>query len=362
VTGPSFAVVCTTIGDGSFLKDYAKALEGADARMFVIPDRKTPAPLYAAVEDYRASGLRVDCPDLNEQTAFLARLGAPEGMFPWDTDHRRNVGYLMACESGADIVISVDDDNLPREGWLEGHTVVGAGSRKLWAAGHDGTEPVFWNPLDLLGADSEPRLWPRGFPYPQRGKCHGWAELMRCDVAVNTGLWLGSPDVDAITRLALNPQVHAEPSGSTVLGANMWAPVNSQNTAVRREVIPAYYFFRSPRFGDIYQGYLAQACAKHLGHTVRFGTPVVRHERNDHDLLKDLEAELPDMLILDRWLDWLTAASPEGGSYGEAYESLSHQMQDHIGGTGSYTPGQAGRLHHMAMNMRDWLKLCERIG
>ena len=355
-------IVCTTIGAGSFLKHYAAALAGAEdrARIIVIPDRKTPAALYAAVAETRAAGIRVECPDLNEQEQFLASLGAPAGMFPRDTDHRRNIGYLMAWRDGADIMISVDDDNLPGQQWLGEHAVVREPRGRHLVMG---SPDNWWNPCTLLDSFS-PRIWPRGFPYWPR--ILDWTEtrirdFQECEVAINAGLWNGDPDVDAITRLALRPTVAAS-GGSAVLAADNWAPVNSQNTAVRRDVIPAYYFFRSGRFGDIYQGYLAEACAKAMGHAVSFGTPVADCSvRNDHDLLRDLQLELPDILILDRWLDWLTAQKPGGGSYAGAYESLSHALNEHAADP-AYSLQDAGRLHYMASDMRRWLTLIRTIG
>ena len=52
-------------------------------------------------------------------------------MFPRDTDHRRNIGYLMAWRDGADIMISVDDDNLAASS--------GSGSMPLFASRVAGT-------------------------------------------------------------------------------------------------------------------------------------------------------------------------------------------------------------------------------
>lgn len=360
MTGPAFAIVCTTVGPGAFLKHYAEAVAEASDRvtMIVIPDRKTPAALYAAVDEYRAAGLKIECPDLNEQEQFLASLGAPAGMFPRDTDHRRNVGYLMAWRDGADIMVSVDDDNLPGERWLYEHTQVALGPAEH--ANLVGCDSGFWNVCELLKFQPK-AVCPHGYPvrprgYPYRKGCEHAVlgrpcEPATCDVAINAGLWLGDPDVDAIARLVVAPHA-VKLFASVVLEPDTWAPVNSQNTAVRREVIPAYYFFRSGRFGDIYQGYLAQACAKAMGHAVRFGTPVVRHERNDHDLLRDLELELPDILILDDWLDWLTSLKPAGGGYADAYQWLAEGMLE---------------LHNpvfpsMGMQMRSWLKLIRAIG
>jgi hypothetical protein len=350
-------IVCTTIGDGSFLKHYAAALAGAEdrARMIVIPDRKTPAALYAAVAEARSAGLNVLCPDLNEQEQFLASLGAPAGMFGWDTDHRRNIGYLMAWRDGADIMISVDDDNLPGEGWLAEHEIVTAppaGHEVI--SGRDG----YWNPCTLVWNYA---FWPRGYPYSHRWRFETPARSRESrEIAINEGLWAGDPDVDAITRLAMQPETDML-DGSEILAPDTWAPVNSQNTAIRRDVIPAYYFFRSGRFGDIYQGYLAQACAKAMGHSVRFGTPVVTHARNDHDLLRDLQLELPDILILDGWLDWLTDVAFAGGTYAGNYEYLSGMLRNHAE-FGATSADAKRTFHSMASQMTQWLRLIRTIG
>jgi Reversibly glycosylated polypeptide len=362
MTGPSVAVVCTTIGDGSFLKHYAQALEGADARMFVIPDRKTPAALYDAVRAAEREGMRITCPDPITQAQFTLSLGAPDGFFPWDTDHRRNVGYLMAYESGADIVISIDDDNLPipglRYNWLGAHEhALTAGSMPAVSS-----DTGFYNPCEDLGIKNGP-VWPRGYPYGKRGEAVTTHELVPCKIAINAGLWIGDPDVDAITRIALHPQsvLPTTGPGPAMLAADTWAPVNSQNTAVRRDVIPAYYFFRSGRFGDIYQGYLAQACAKAMGHSVRFGTPAVRHERNDHDLLRDLQLELPDILLMDGWLDWLTWLKPEGSTCAEAYGWLAGELREHAK-FGAVSADAKKTFHSMASQMHQWLTLIRKIG
>jgi hypothetical protein len=337
------AIVCTTIGDGSFLKSYVPVLAGRDVTMIVVPDKKSPASLYEAAGQARHEGMQAWCPPPEVQGTFLDRIGTPTGFFPWNTDHRRNVGYLMAYESGADVIISIDDDNLPRHGtWLDEHVtaLTCTGNAQVVTAGRG-----FFNPCDVLDC-GEITPAARGLPYRSRG-APAYTPCVMQGAAISEGLWLGDPDVDAVSRIALHPEATWLKAASIVLGPRTWAPVNSQNTAIRREVLPAYYFFRSPRFGDIYQGYLAQACAKAAGHDVRFGTPLVRHERNDHDLLNDLDKELPDMLRLDDWLGWLTEQRPAGG-YAESYAMLADGLQREGYGL-------------MADEMRTWLTLCRRI-
>src|SRR3954453_10573109 len=72
---PTCSLVVTTIGRGEFLADYfdavrrERALERVD--VIVIPDRKTPAALYERCAEFARKGLRVECPTIEEQDAYL---------------------------------------------------------------------------------------------------------------------------------------------------------------------------------------------------------------------------------------------------------------------------------------------------
>ena len=356
-------VVCTTIGDGSFLKHYAREITDSWAqhrvRMIVIPDRKTPPALYEAAAGARAEGISILCPDPGEQEQFLASAGAG-GMFPWDSDGRRNIGYLMAWRDGADIMISIDDDNLPAPGWLKEHEVVAAPPADHDMAGSE--DGGFWNPCNLL-ASHPAGIYARGYPYSRRRQYPlNLRRQERCEVAVNAGLWIGDPDVDAITRLAAHPVTTAL-AGSRVLAKGTWAPVNSQNTAVRREVIPAYCYFESAkRFADIWQGYFAQACAQHLGHHVRFGTPAADCSvRNDHDLLRDLALEYDGIMMADQVLDWLTGVKLSGSTYAEAYECLRGELLGYVSGD-ALSQRAHGLMYDVTVRMGDWLNVIHAIG
>lgn len=97
---------------------------------------------------------------------------------------------------------------------------------------------------------------------------------------VNAGLWLDDPDVDAITRLCndiVATEFDARPAcfcavhcllaltfwsrytrdSSYVMANGTWCPFNSQNTALHRDLIPAYVL--SPLIGrmdDIWARYI----------------------------------------------------------------------------------------------------------
>ncbi|SCG59227.1 hypothetical protein [Micromonospora halophytica] len=371
-TLPRVDVVMTTIGDGAaFLSAYRTLLGRIDAsdrvRIVIIPDRKTPASLFETVEQARRSGLDVVCPTVAEQDAMLAALGAPT-LVPYDSDNRRNIGYLMSWQSDADFLISVDDDNFPVDDqFFAAHAVVAAGPRPARVVSADSG---WWNPCDQLAVEPMP-VYPRGFPYAHRTPTPTTERTETVDVRINAGLWLGDPDVDAITRIAVRPDVTAMPAPAVVFDTDTWAPVNSQNTAVHRDALPAYYFPRMgyrhhgqeiDRYADIFSGYFVQACAKHLGHAVRFGDPLAMHARNEHLLLRDLQQELTAIALLEDVLAWLPGCKLDGDTYTEAYLSLSYQLQDAVEGMSGrlWTHELRGFVHQMAHLMRQWIGVLQR--
>jgi Reversibly glycosylated polypeptide len=374
MVAPRIDIVMTTIGNGrAFLEAYSKLAGDYSAervRIIIIVDRKTPATLFDACHSARMKGLRIISPSLAEQDQLLARLGAPQ-LVPYDTDNRRNIGYLIAWMSSADIVISVDDDNLPLSAdFLNEHAIVASGAHSARMV----SDPSgWWDPCAML-AVTPIQVYSRGFPFAARDVVGVPVErAATADVRVNAGLWLGDPDVDAITRLAVHPKASAVTRVEAVLGADTWSPVNSQNTALHAEALPAYYFPRMgyrlgdqrfDRYADIFSGYFLQACCKHLGHAVRIGTPIVNHQRNMHSLLRDLREEMYPLTLLEDLLPWLRECRLEGTTYAEAYQSLSfhlHEAAESMNGA-VWTDQVRGFLHQMAHLMRQWLVVLERAG
>jgi hypothetical protein len=365
---PRFAIVVTTIGNGGFLDIYAAKLaeEGLLDRttMIVIPDRKTPSGLRDAVARARAAGLDTRCPDLDEQDAWIDRLGAIRDFIPWDSDARRNIGFLMAYAQGADAIVGIDDDNLcdlPGP-WLAEHAIVAKA-----AAAHDTTrsDSGWYNPCQLL--DTVPAgIYPRGYPYAQRGASPGLTtETLHGRIDVNAGLWLGVPDIDAFTHLASPVEARALRGAQVVLHPDSWAPVNTQNTAIRRGAMAAWWFarmgatvntLRIERFGDILSGYFLIACARHLGGLVRFGTPLVSHRRNPHDLARDALHELPGIWMMEDILAWLQEHRLSGATYAEAYLALADGLEALARGRPSafWTASAADFLTATASGMRAW--------
>ena len=371
------SIVLTTINDPRVLDDYLANFSRYghidDVRVFLIPDKKTPPEAYTRCKDLTRRGLNVVCPSLDEQEEFLGRVGFPAHLVPYNSDNRRNIGYLMALEGGDGIIISIDDDNYPRqdEDFFAEHSIVSAGALEAEAVN---TASGWFNVCDLLELDRPGVTYPRGFPYFAR---HATPQVTRvrtaADIHINAGLWLMDPDVDGISWLTAPTHALSLKGGSLVLGDKAWSPINSQNTSLRRECIASYYFLKMDyqlngipidRYGDIFSGYFAQACVRHLNGDIRVGSPVADHRRNSHNYMKDAASEWGCIVMLEDILAWLPEARLSGGTYHEAYVSLSHELQEAAERfSGSiWTDAARGYFHQAAFYMRKWAAACERLG
>jgi len=375
-------IVVTTIFEPAWLDGYLDniAAHGRtdEVTIRIVGDRKTPRSVWQAADDARRRGFLVDCPDLDEQEAFLHSLGIAD-LVPWNTDNRRNIGFLRAWESGADVLISIDDDNYCRgeSDFVGSHHVVGQRAGDL--ADHAAVDGGAWfNICSLLDIEPSAPVYPRGFPYAAR-RADDEASIIPAyegdpdaTVAVNAGLWLDDPDADAITRLALAPNVRAASGTAVLIGVRTWTPINTQNTGLAREAIPAYYYVRMgyelqgmkiDRFGDILSGYFVQACAKHLGHVVRVGSPVVDHRRTPHNLFKDLHQELAGIVLLEDLVPWLQQLSFQGATFGETYAELADQLEAAAPTFHGMVWDEGGRefVVETARCMRTWLATIGQI-
>jgi len=226
--------------------------------------------------------------------------------------------------------------------------------------------------------DVEPagvEIFPRGFPYFARQRHRHVRRTIAtrpAPVAVNAGLWLDDPDVDAVSRLAVGPRATALRSEPVTLGPDVWSPINTQNTALTREAMAAYYYvcmgysvegLNIDRFGDILSGYFVQKCAKHLGHAVRVGTPLADHRRTPHNLLKDLYHEVGGMVLIEDLLPWLIEEPLEGTDYAEAFACLADKLAAASGQFGGLVWDQGGRefLELTAARMKAWLGAVQQI-
>ncbi len=340
---PTQAIVVTTINDGRFIPAYLSNLREhghlTDTRLYAVGDRKTPPSCRAAADAARREGMDCLYLGVEEQVAFLRDHPGIDRIVPWNTDNRRNVGFLMALRDGAEVLISIDDDNLPCPGqdFIGGHAVTGRDIEAAELSASSG----WYNLFDALDAVPAIPMWPRGHPYRHRGPQEVGSRLARAIVHVNAGLWLGDPDVDALTRIAIHPDVKRMKVQRGLLARDTFSPINTQNTAIHRKAMPAYYYVlmhepmhgsRLNRFGDIWSGYFVQKCAKTLGYAVAFGAPAVEQVRNDHDLFVDLREEYWGIVLSEHLSQWLTGVRLAGSDYPTLYGDLADRLFEHVKG------------------------------
>jgi hypothetical protein len=369
-------MVFTTIFDpillDAYYENFAKFGHLDQVDVIVVPDRKTPERAYSRCAEMSTMGLRTKCPTIEKQEDFLKSIGLRSDTIPYDSDNRRNVGYLMAYAQGAEFLISIDDDNFcrPDEDFFAQHAVV-CGAESVQTVADSATG--FYNICSLLEMEHPGPIYARGFPYRFRHQEERPQRVERSiSVHMNAGLWLMDPDIDGITWLVAKPRVTGFRGESVVLGTRTWSPINSQNTALRYEAIPAYYYIRMgypllgmpiDRYGDIFSGYFAQACTRHLGGYIRVGTPVAEHKRNSHNYMKDATNEWACIQLSEDLIPWLMEARLEGTSYSDVFRSFSFALEDAVETfRGSiWTAAVLGYFHQMAYYMRAWLAACRRI-
>ncbi|MBM4242048.1 MAG: hypothetical protein FJ150_10395 [Euryarchaeota archaeon] len=239
--------------------------------LIVIGDLKTPHDAYK----------KVDCIYFSpeEQEKKYPELSEVIG---WKTIQRRNIGFVEAYNMGADVIATVDDDNIPYEEWGK-NVLVG---QKVTV---DLYEPEY-HIFDPLSVTNVNEVWHRGYPIenvPYRNRVQYKGKTER-EVLVQADLWDGDPDIDAIARLSVRPIVKFDVQGPYA-GTKMGA-FNSQNTFISGKYIRDYLLFPFiGRMDDIWASYYFQ----HLyPDSVVYNKASVYQERNAQDLVKNLENEV----------------------------------------------------------------------
>jgi hypothetical protein len=204
---------------------------------------------------------------------------------------RKNVGYLQAVRQGALCIYETDDDNAPLDTWEPRAETVRATR----------IEEHGWVNVYRLFCDDQ--IWPRGFPIDEVAASLSsvrtrTVESLDIQAPIQQGLVNNSPDVDAIWRLTLDRPFDFQLSPSVYLPRGAWCPFNSQSTWWFPVAFPLMYLpsYCSFRMTDIWRSFIAQRCLWELDLGVVFHAPEVLQQRNEHDLMRDFEDEIPGYL------------------------------------------------------------------
>jgi hypothetical protein len=256
-----------------------------DWSFIVVGDQKTPHELYKSMDIIYLT------PEYQEET--YKELSDAIG---WNCIMRRNLGFVEAFRRGADVVASVDDDNIPYNNWgknlLIGKTV----------------EVDFWHnrigrAFDPLSVTNHSELWHRGFPLSEikTSRKPVYFGSVETKVEIEVGLWDGDPDVDAICRLMFGKALATIKMADLVpFSSDQFIPFNSQNTFISRNLIKDYMVLpHVGRADDIWGGYILQYL--HSSRPVFNGVTTLQ-KRNAQSLKKNLEDECFSYLTTEEFL------------------------------------------------------------
>lgn len=278
-------IVTTTIQPPT--KATLKFAEIPDWTLVIVGDLKTPHDDYYKIQ--------------SSKVIYLSPY-FQEDMYPnisnligWNTIQRRNIGFIYAYTHGADIVASVDDDNIPYDNW-------GKDVRVGQIVNVDVFDTVDGNVFDPMQLTNHKELWHRGFPLSEikNSKNKLYYGIQPRKVLFQADFWNGDPDVDAICRMIHQPD-DLEIKIPMSFTSNNYMSFNSQNTFIAREALP--YYMCLPYVGrvdDIWGGYIAQYL---LNTRPIFMPATVYQERNEQSIEKNLKDEIFGHINTKRFLD-----------------------------------------------------------
>lgn len=312
------ALCSTTINVPHVLKLYRAC--DPDVRIFIAGDHKTPKAAYEFI--LSMDNTQVSLPESGHQWKCSELIG-------WNSIQRRSIAFLEALKWGAEIIVSIDDDNAPLCTpyctWHQSNLTVP----------HDGLMAHNVNLEDDwfdVGSLLTPPAKHRGIPIGYAPRRNNFTHAVGAKVGVSAGICLGDPDIDAVTRIASAPEVHQVSQvleAGVVNNPHSWTAFNSQNTAVLRELIPAWGMIPFVgRMDDIYASLIVQKVMRERNLHVHFGKPFVWQSRNEHNLIKDLRGEIDGYENVARLADVLDHITLPGKSVIDdcrrIWETLNH--------------------------------------
>ncbi len=245
--------------------------------LLMVGDTKTPHKSYQNLVDVYNNVVYLTPEQQDELYPDLSKI------IGWKTIQRRNIGFVYAYQNGADIVATVDDDNIPYDSW--GDNILLGQEIEI-----DEFENLSCPYFDAISTTEHNDLWHRGFPieHLQVKNNIEYKGKVKITPLVQAEFWDGDPDIDAICRLSKKPIVKFKPFEPFT--TKQLTPFNSQNTFLHRSVLKHYSVFPyTGRMDDIWGSYVMQ---HHFPNSVIFAKASVYQARNPQDLVRNLENEV----------------------------------------------------------------------
>ena len=276
MSGPFISVITTIRQPSASVRRLDEALRRVGGMMVVVADQKGPSSFDSVSATLLTLEMQRQLP------------GQLPRLLPVNHYARKNLGYLWAIANAAGCIYETDDDVAPSEGWRP----------RARMAEAETIEPCLWANVFRLFTDE--LIWPRGFPLhlihdPDTIPRKASVPAAEITAPIQQSLSDGAPDADAVWRLVMGHDVVFRCRPSVRVPAGTWCPFNSQATWWWPEAYPLLYLpsHCSFRMTDIWRGFVAQRCLWELGHGLVFHAPDTVQERNIHNLIRDLQEELP---------------------------------------------------------------------
>ena len=361
-------ITLTTIRVPKLLREYViniQKFDVFDTEIIVVGDVRTPEKENRKlIKEICDKGVTAEYLGISEQKEWLKEYPKLSKIIPFNSDNRRNIGYLIAAEKGADTIISIDDDNFVSEDNFVGiHNIVGKTLEIETVRITNG----WFNPCSMLQVNPPITIYPRGFPFSKRWNDSYVFTKSKGKIVMNMGLWLEDPDVDAITNLALSVKVTGFTGKHIALDIGTFAPINTQNTCFHRDVLPCYYYIpmdtkiqgmKLDRYGDIWSGFFAKKVIDSMGDRVSVGRPLTHHRRNPHDLLEDLKNELWGIILTEHLVQELERIELNQRTYLDNYVELAEKLRNiqicNLKSANKY-------FQRVTESMQIWADTCEQI-
>jgi hypothetical protein len=357
-------VITTTIRVPILLRDISKNAQDnghPDVTFLVIGDIKTPPEAEKLCKDLaKDSGVAIEYLDVQAQEKAIAEFPSLSGMIPLNSAVRKMIGNFIAYRRGCDSLVMLDDDNFFNSGdFIGGHNVVSSQTQIDLIKSDTG----WFSVAEAMIEESGVPFYPRGYPWSQRNPSaiNVTRESTSAKVVINQGFVLEDPDVDAISRLFWPIRVSGmnkdfEPRFGLKPGT--WCSFNNQNTALAREVIPAYFTpFKTGRNSDIWTSFVMCRLAEHLNGVIAFGDPQVRQVRNPHSLWQDLDDELLNNKATDAFVELLRSTELSQDTYGSALGELLEKCLATLPSLSDIPESEAEMMRDFFLEYQIWQSL-----
>ena len=276
----------------------------------IVGDKKTPHQKYIELEsNYK----NVEYLHPQKQSDLYSELS---DLIGWNSIQRRNIGFVHAYKNMTEIFATVDDDNIPYANWGKDLFINKKIDVDLWSSPNG----VF----DPLSVTIRSDLWHRGYPLENLETKNNITYLgkHKRKVLIQSDLWDGDPDIDAICRLSKKPCVKYE--NHQPYGSNQISPFNSQNTFLSRKVMPYYAVLPCiGRMDDIWGSYIVQ---NKFPNCLIYNKPSVFQDRIEQDLILNLEKEIigykQTLDLLNNLNDWKQIVPENTKSFFNKYKEI----------------------------------------